>query len=258
MKSVSSPLLCAAAALFWALLGSSCVSEKDVLYLQDVEPSITELKSENYQTTIQKDDMLSVTVSSKQPELTAPFSFSEIGQKDGSTSSSQKGYLVDANGDIELPIIGKIRAAGKSCTQLADDIAASLRSNDYIRDATVNVRITNFKFYVLGEAGTGVHTIEGQRLTILEAVSMAGDLNIGGDRVVTLIREKDGKRKIAKIDLRSKELFDSPYYYIQQNDIIYVTPSDRLLNTPQTNVMQWWGWGLSGLGLIGAIIALSV
>ena len=255
MKSAFSLTLCAAA-LFWALLGSSCVSPTEVIYLQDVSTSTDEQVEQTYQTTIQKDDQLHVAVSSKQPELAAPFTLADMGQA-GNTNNTPKGYLVDANGDIVLPIIGKVHAAGKTCTQLADDIAASLRSNDYIRDATVNVRITNFKFSVLGEVGSpGVYTIDGQRITILEAISKAGDLNIDGNRDITLIREKDGKRDIARIDLRSKDLFESPHYYVQQNDVIYVTPSDRKVNT-RSDIAQWWGWGLSGAGLIMAIIALA-
>ncbi len=240
----------------WMLLGSSCVSPTEVIYLQDAQPTVAEEMNQNYQTTIQKDDQLTITVSSKQPELTAPFAVSEMGQS-GNSNSTGMTYLVDAKGNIVLPIIGKVSAAGKTCTQLANDIAAALRKDDYIRDASVNVQIRNFKFSVLGEVNSpGVHTIEGQRLTILEAISLAGDLNIDGNRDVLLIREKDGKRDIARIDLRSKELFNSPYYYVQQNDVIYVTPSDRKVNT-RSDIAQWWGWGLSGAGLIMAIIALA-
>ena len=146
----------------------------------------------------------------------------------------------------------------KTCSQLASDIAATLKNNDYIRDASVNVQIMNFKFSVLGEVNApGTYTIEGQRVTILEAISRAGDLNIDGNRDVTLIRETNGTRQIASIDLRSKDLFTSPYYYIQQNDIIYVTPSDRKVNT-RSDAAQWYGWGLSGLGVTLAVIALCL
>jgi polysaccharide export outer membrane protein len=94
-------------------------------------------------------------------------------------------------------------------------------------------------------------------MTILEALSRAGDLNIDGNRDITLIREINGQREIAQIDLRSKELFTSPYYYIKQNDIIYVSPSDRKINT-RSDAAQWYGWGLSGVGLTMAIIALCI
>lgn len=156
---------------------------------------------------------------------------SEIGSSSRTSSNKPKGYLVDAQGCIVCPSSAK-EGCGKTCSQLASDIAATLKNNDYIRDASVNVQIMNFKFSVLGEVNApGTYTIEGQRVTILEAISRAGDLNIDGNRDVTLIRETNGTRQIASIDLRSKDLFTSPYYYIQQNDIIYVTPSDRKVNT---------------------------
>lgn len=163
---------------------------------------------------------------------------------------------MDANGYIVLPVIGKIKAAGKTCSRLGDEIAATLRNRDYISDASVNVQITNFKFSVLGEvASPGTYNVDGQRLTILEALSRAGDLNIDGNRDITLIRETNGRRQIATVDLRSKDLFQSPYYYIQQNDTIYVTPAERKINT-RSDTVQYIGWTASGLGLIIGIVAL--
>lgn len=238
---INKVILCSLAMAGAALL-PSCVSPKEVLYIQDVSGNSRETIKANYQTTIQKDDQLYIAVSSKQPELTAPFAMSEIGSSSGTSSNKPKGYLVDAQGCIVLPVIGKMKAAGKTCSQLA----------------SVNVQIMNFKFSVLGEVNApGTYTIEGQRVTILEAISRAGDLNIDGNRDVTLIRETNGTRQIASIDLRSKDLFTSPYYYIQQNDIIYVTPSDRKVNT-RSDAAQWYGWGLSGLGVTLAVIALCL
>ena len=205
---ISKAALCSAALAASSLL-PSCVSPKEVLYIQDVSGQTNEKIKGNYQTVIQKDDQLSITVSSKQPELAAPFAVSEIGSSSQGTSS-RKGYLVDANGYIVLPVIGKIKAAGKTCSRLGDEIAATLRNRDYISDASVNVQITNFKFSVLGEvASPGTYNVDGQRLTILEALSRAGDLNIDGNRDITLIRETNGRRQIATVDLRSKDLFQS-------------------------------------------------
>lgn len=259
MKKIRFSLLAAVAVCTMAVCTTSCVSPKEVLYIQDVSGNSAEALQQSYQTNIQKDDLLSVSVSSKQPELIAPFAINEMGSSTTAGSDSkQKGYLVNADGDIVLPIIGKMHAAGKTCTALAQDIAKALRNNDYISDASVNVQIMNFKFSVLGEVNSpGTYTIDGQRVTILEALSKAGDLNIDGNRDITLVREKDGVRQIAKIDLRSKDLFRSPYYYVQQNDVIYVTPAERKINT-RSDSAQWYGWGLSGLAAILAIVAISV
>lgn len=248
-------VLCAAIAL------SSCVNPKEVLYIQDITTGTKEQIKDNYQTVIQKDDQLYIAVSSKQPELTAPFAMAEMGTTGSmnyNNTNRPKGYLVNDRGYILLPVIGKIKAAGKTCSQLSEDLSSALRNNDYIQDASVNVQIMNFKFSVLGEVkNPGTYSITGERLTILEAVSRAGDLNIDGNRDITLIREVNGNRHIATIDLRSKNLFHSPYYYIQQNDILYVSPSERKVNT-RSDAAQWYSWGLSGLSLTIAIIAVCM
>ena len=253
-NSIFSALAVCVAGLF-----SSCVSPTEVVYLQDVSTSAGSQLEQNYQTVIQKDDQLYISVSSKQPELVAPFLQTELGRAGNTYNSNSKvpvGYLVNENGDIVLPIIGKMKAAGKSCTQLASDIATALRAGEYISDASVNVQITNFKFSVLGEVkAPGTYTTEGQRITVLEALSRAGDLTIDGDRDITLIREVNGQREIAVLDLRSKNIFESPYYYVQQNDVLLVKPSDRKINT-RSDAAQWYGWGLSGASIIVAIIAL--
>lgn len=250
-NSIFAALMLGVAGLF-----SSCVNPKELVYVQDIETTPSQEITQNYEVTIQKDDMLSVSVSSKQPELVSPFSRSELGGQGSSGGSNLQGYLVDSRGYIVLPIIGKIKAAGKTCTQLGDEIAAALRNNDYITDASVNVQITNFKFTLLGEVGSGVQTISGQRVTILEAVAMAGDLTLDGKRDITLIREKDGKREVVKLDLRDKEIINSPYYYLQQNDLIYVTPSDRKINTT-SETLQFMGYTMTTIGFITAIIAIA-
>lgn len=238
---------------------NSCVSSEEVVYLRDAQYGVTAKQLQSYQTTIQKNDELSITVSSKQPELVAPFTITEMGDSGTNNSNrQQKGYLVDANGNIVLPVIGTVHAAGKTCSTLGKEIANRLRSDDYIKDAAVNVRIINFKFSVLGEvAQPGVYSVDGERITILEALAKAGDLTIDGNRDITIIREKNGKREMAKLDLRSTNITESPYYYLQQNDVLYVTPNDKTINT-RSETMQIVGWTASGVGLIAAIVALCV
>ena len=247
------PLLC--------LFLQSCVKPEEVLYLQDAHGNTSERIKKNYEIVIQKDDQLYIAVSSKEPELTTPFISSEMGSSIASSNNNYnrpKGYLVDSKGDVILPVIGKIHAAGKTCTELATDISAALKNSDYIKDASVNVQIMNFKFSVLGEVQKpGTYEIQGERITIMEAISKAGDLNIDGNRDITVIRERNGVRDVAKVDLRSKDLFKSPYYYLQQNDTVYVSPSDRKINT-RSESLQLYSYSLSGLSLLIAIIAVSV
>ncbi|MEI3558397.1 MAG: polysaccharide biosynthesis/export family protein [Akkermansia muciniphila] len=242
------------------MLLASCVNPKEVLYIQDITGETRQDIVTKYQTTIQKDDQLYISVSSKQPELTTPFIMAEMGNSisNNAGNSRPKGYLVDDEGYIVLPVIGRMKAARKTCSQLAHDISAKLRNSDYIKDASVNVQIMNFKFSVLGEVNNpGSYQVDGQRVTIFDAISRAGDLNIDGNRDIVLIREMEHDRKIVKLDLRSKSIFSSPYYYIRQNDIIYVTPSDRKINM-RSESAQYYAWGLSGLSLLIAVIAISL
>lgn len=237
-----------------SLLQTACVSPKEVVYLQDLPPAAS-ARLGSYHTVIQKDDLLSISVSCRQPELTAPFTAAEMGSNNN--TPTRQGYLVNAQGNVVLPVIGSISAVGKTCSSLGRDIAAALKKADYIQDASVNVQILNFKFSVLGEVNKpGVHTVEGERVTILEAISQAGDLTIDGNREVTLVRENNGTREIARIDLRSKDLFSSPYYYLRQNDVIYISPSDRKINT-RSDAAQWYSWGISGISLILAVVAIA-
>lgn len=235
---------------------TSCISPKEIVYLRDAELGRTESIGANFQTTIQKDDQLEITVSSKQPELTQPFTVSDFGGN-SSGSSNKKIYQVDVNGNIVLPVIGTMSAAGKTCAQLGRDISSALRGNEYISDASVNVRIANFKYSVLGEvASPGIKSVSGERITILEAISQAGDLKDDASRVITVLREQNGKRNMATVDLRSKSLFTSPYYYLQQNDVIYVTRLSHRFNMLRGDTMQWWTFGVGATGIIIGIVAL--
>ena len=246
----------ALAALALLSLAVSCVNPKEINYLQDAQLGKSEPLAVNFQTTIQKDDQLEITVSSKQPELTQPFTVSDLGGSSTATSTGRT-YQVDVNGRIVLPVIGSMVAAGKTCSQLAGDISAALRNNEYIRDASVNVRISNFKYSVLGEVNSpGTKMVNGERITVLEALSQAGDLKDDAHRVVTIVREQNGSRRIATVDLRSKTLFSSPFYYLQQNDVIYVNRSQHRFNMLRGDSAQWWSLGLGATGIVALVITL--
>lgn len=236
----------------------SCTNPKEILYLQDAERGRVEALNVNYQTTIQKDDQLMITVSSKQQELTQPFMVSELGSSSTSGSTSGRNYQVDPNGNIVLPVIGTVHAAGMTCSQLSAAISGKLRAMEYINDASVNVRIVNFKYSVLGEVKSpGSKLVNGERITILEAISQAGDLTDLADRTVTVVREHNGQREVATVDLRSKDIFSSPFYFIQQNDVIYVKKSSQSFNMLRSDSAQWWTLVLGGAGFIVGIIALA-
>ena len=239
--------------LSWVILFSACNSTKEVVYLQDVVPLKQQDIERKYEVFIHEDDLLSIMVNSKDPELALPFNMPLITYQIGSESSGQQrilGYLVDTNGDIDFPILGKLHVAGLSRLEL----------RDYIKDPVVTVQFLNYKVSVMGEvARPGSFTITGDRITLLEALSMAGDLTIYGRRDrVAVIREENGKRTILFHDLRSSDIFTSPCYYLQQNDIVYVEPNkakagQRDIN--QNNSVSVW---LSAVSVLAAVASLLV
>lgn len=182
---------------------------------------------------IQPKDMISIVVSSRNPELVPMFNLPVISYQAGSEivnvgQQRLMGYVVDNDGYIDFPVLGELYVAGMTRWQLSDMIKERLLDEGLLNDAVVTVEFMNFKISVMGEVNApGTYTIEGDKITILQALSLAKDLTIFGKREnVTVIRELDGKRTMYNIDLCSVDMFKSPAYYLQQNDIIYVEPSE--------------------------------
>lgn len=240
----------------------SCRSTKKVIYLQDVDPLKQQEIEQKYEVIIHKDDLLAIMVNSKNPELAVPFNMPMVTYELGRETTGQYrvlGYLVDADGYIDFPILGKIHVEGLTRLQLTDLIKQRLIDEDLIKDPIVTVQFLNFKISVMGEvARPGSFEISGDRITLLEALSMAGDLTIYGRRDrVAVIREKDGKRTILFHDLRSADIFNSPCYYLQQNDIVYVEPNKAKAGQSginQNNSVSVWLSVVSVLVTVASLI----
>jgi polysaccharide export outer membrane protein len=213
------------------ILFSSCKAYKQVAYFQGLEEhGGLEEAIKNYSTLkIQKDDMLAITVASMNSEASALFNLgASVGTSSGgssSPSSTPTGYLVDQTGSIQLPFLGKIKVEGLSTTEIGKLLEDELKQ--YLKDPIVTARLTNFKISILGDVTTpGVYPVQGERISLVEALSMAGDLSITGMRKnVLLIRENNGKREFVRLDLNDKNIFNSPYYYLRPNDALYIQPS---------------------------------
>ena len=213
---------------------TACKTPEKINYIQDVEPGVTQPIESRQSIIIQPKDMLSIIVSTKDPELAAIFNLSVQANRAGvpifSSAYNQylSGYVVDNNGDIDFPVLGKIHAAGLSRWALQEKITRELTERNLLKDMVVTIEFMNFKVSVLGEVKKpGTYSIEGDKVTVLEAIAMAGDLTIYGLRdEVYVIREENGERRNFKLDLRSKDIFNSPAYYLRQNDIIYVKPNE--------------------------------
>lgn len=217
-----------------ALLLASCATNKRAAYIQQVQTDIPTAIEQDYQIRIKPLDRLTVTINSKDPELAAPFNAaSSYNSLNGLStySSSSNGNLqiltVDKEGKIQLPIIGEIDCDGLTRNELAKKIENTIRENGMVHDPIVIIQFADVKFSVLGEvARPGQFSITKDRISLFDALAMAGDLTIYGIRTdVAVAREVNGVRTIEYLDLTSKDLFNSPAFYIQQNDVIYVKPN---------------------------------
>lgn len=213
---------------------ASCANVKDIAYFQDKAIDHPEEIDKHGGIVIQPKDMISIVVSSRNPELSTMFNLPVVSYQAGSeivTSAAQQrlmGYVVDNDGYIDFPVLGEINVGGMTRWELSEYIKNTLLEKGYLNDAVVTVEFMNFKVSVLGEVNhPGTYTIEGDKVTVLQALSLAGDLTIFGKRNnVTVIREMDGERIFYNVDLCSVDMFKSPAYNLLQNDIVYVEPSD--------------------------------
>lgn len=217
-----------------AILLASCSAQKRVWYLQDARPYTPEQIAENGQIRIKPLDRLTVVVNSKDPELAVPFNSSTsynslTGNQLTNATSSQSLQVrtVDENGLLDMPVIGKIDCKGMTRTELAQAIADKIVEGGYINDPSVNVQFDDMKISIIGEvARAGQYNVTRDKLSIFDALAMAGDITIYGIRTeVAVQREINGVRSIEYLDLTSKDIFNSPAFYIQQNDVIYVKPN---------------------------------
>lgn len=215
---------------------SSCVSSKDFVYLQDMQVGERYHFERKHEAVVHRDDRLSITVSCKQPELALPFNtqtaavrVSSTGEISSAPDGNDKGYRVDVDGNIDFPMLGKINVEGRTLAEVTQLIKNGIIEGNFIKNPLVSVDFLNFKYTVLGAVGSnGTYTVRGDRVTLLEAIANAGDLgsNARVDKV-TVIREIGNERQIFVHDLRSSDIFNSPCFYLQQNDIVYVEPKYR-------------------------------
>lgn len=241
MKATSRSLLLQAAGLLWAVWGLvACSTPARITYFQDLRPgeseqqvvAATEIK-------VRPGDKLSIIVNSRDPQLTQLFNLPYVGQQIGqgsvtsnatsSNSQGVSGYTVDEQGMIDFPVLGKIEIAGKNREEIAAFIKEELLAKNLVKDPVVTVEYMNLCISVLGEvASPGRYSIDRDKVTLLDAISMAGDLTIYGKREkVLVLREENGVQRVYGVNLCSAEhLYTSPVYYLRQNDVVYVEPNN--------------------------------
>mgnify|MGYP004508106377 CR=1 FL=1 len=256
-----------------SMLLASCGSRtyRNINYLQDAKQDTAMVMKPEMGILVQPKDMISIVVSSRNPELSAMFNLSSVSYQAGAETSVSGsynrilGYSVDNNGDIEFPIVGKINVAGLTRWQVADKVRGELVSRNLLKDPVVSVEFMNFKISVLGEVShPGTYSITGDKITLLEALSLAGDLTIYGRRDrVSVVRELNGQRNIYVVDIRSVDLFSSPAYYLQQNDVVLVEPNkvragQSTINENNLKSASFWvSMGSFAVTIANLIIAMT-
>jgi polysaccharide export outer membrane protein len=217
------------------LLLFSCASRKDSVYYQNID-TLSSDKSNSYEIKIQPDDLLTIIVSADDPETAIPFNLSAVSIPSTYNMMATRGqetlqaYLVDVNGTIDFPVLGKLKVGGLSRTEVMQLLEAKI--SKYIKNPIINLRLMNFKVSVQGEVTMpGTYAVASDRITLIEALSMAKDLTIYGKRdTVLIIRELNGVKSYHRVDITKADFINSPFYYLAQNDVVYVEPNKTRIN----------------------------
>ena len=242
-----SPLINKVLVVVLAVLFFSCASRQEVVYYQN-SAELTQLETAmSYEVKIQPDDLLSIIVSAEDQEIAAPFNLKSIRMASASNVSAVSGqesmqlYLVDATGAIDFPILGKLQVGGLTRTQVLTMFKEKIGL--YIKNPIINFRITNFKVSLQGEVNApGSYTINSERITLIEALALGKDLTIYGKRDnLLIIREVNGVKSFNRVDITKADFINSPFYYLAQNDVVYVEPNKTRTNAsavgPNTGVI---------------------
>lgn len=207
------------------LLLSSCASKRDVVYFQDTSDYETIVSDNSHTNKFKIDDVLSIHVSTLDPEASIPFNLYK-GAEEGGIRPEQLDYIIDKNGEIDFPVVGSVKLVGLSPEEAKNLLKERLKT--YLVDPIVNIRLKNFTITVLGEVNRpGTYPVLGEQITVLEAIGLANDLTIKGMREnILIIRDFNGTKVSTRIDLTKKDALNSPVYYLTQNDVVYVEPNN--------------------------------
>lgn len=236
------------------ILTASCVDVRKATYFNNVNDAVISTATPIPESVIRKNDLLSISVSSLSETASAIFNNPNNGAN--LQNNAGAGYLVAADGTIQFPVLGSIKAEGLTKEQLKDLIRKKLVDAKQLVDPIVQIRHLNFHVTILGEVkNPTMITIPNEKISLLEAIGLAGDLTIQAKRDnVLVIREENGQKIIKRINLNSSELLSSPYYYLKSDDVVYVEPNKARVSAANSNTQQWVPIVVSVLSL-GIIVA---
>ncbi|WP_264553799.1 polysaccharide biosynthesis/export family protein [Flavobacterium sp. N2038] len=245
--------------LAFMFLFFSCASKQNVVYYQNIDTLKNSQNTNSYEVKIQPDDLLMIIVSAEDQEAASPFNLKTYSLSSNNRLDIARGqetvqsYLVDQNGEIDFPVLGKIKIGGLTRTNVLQLLQTKI--GVYVKNPIINLRITNFKISLQGEVNLpGTYPITSERVTLVEALSMAKDLTIYGKRNnILIIREVNGEKSFNRVDITKSDFINSPFYYLAQNDVVYVEPNKTRVNSsavgPNTSVI---------ISAVSILVSLSV
>ncbi|GAA3607337.1 polysaccharide biosynthesis/export family protein [Flavivirga amylovorans] len=222
---------------------TSCASKQDVVYFQNAKNFETIVDTDTFTAKLKIGDVVSIYVSTLDPTVTQPYNLIRSAGAGGDLID----YLIDAEGNIDYPVLGKIKLLGLTVEEAKALFKKKFAEGKLLKDPVIIFRVLNFRVTVAGEVNNpGVYPVTGERISILEALGMAGDLTIKGRRDnILIVRDFNGTKTYTRIDLTNKEVFNSPVYYLTQNDYVYVEPNNSAIS------------GASGDARIGTLISIA-
>lgn len=217
---------------------TGCAPRRDLVYFSNLAKQTSEVKLQSQEVKIQQNDLLSVSINSLNQESNVLFA---VNTKNAGAESNYKvdGYRVSKDGMINLPVVGNVRLEGLTIEQAQATISKEL--DKYVKKPVVDVQLVNFKVTVIGEVNRpSTFTVQGDNINLLEALGMAGDMTVYGKREnILVIRQQDGQRVMKRLNLNNQDVMDSPFFYLKQNDVVYVEPdkSKAIEYSPNTRIM---------------------
>lgn len=239
---------------------TSCANRKEIVYFQEVDSGSATTKTAHYETVFQPDDLLIINVSAIDMEAVRPFNLVTasyaVGNLNLTSQPKPQTYLIDSEGTIDFPVLGTIKMGGVSKKAAINNLKEKLKV--YVNNPIVNIEIVNFKISVLGEVKLpGTYTIPNERITLIEAIGLAGDMNIAGKRNnVLVVRDVNGTKTYTRVDITKKDIFNSPVYYLKQNDVVYVEPNKARVQSSAYN--QNTGVLLSISSLVLTLVSILI
>jgi polysaccharide export outer membrane protein len=231
--------------LLLVIMLTSCASKKDIVYFQDVNNKEQIInQASNKAQLLKPNDLIEVTVLAFDMDAVALFNGQGISEN--SSGGAAKTYLVDHKGFIEFPLLGNIKISGMTRMEATNILKDKI--SEYVKDPIVNLKLQNFKVTILGEVSRpGVYQVMNERITLLEALGLAGDMTIFGERKnVLVIRDNDGKKSYTRVDMTKDDVFKSPVYYLSQNDVVYIEPNNSKVKQSK----------VSSTGLIFSVVGI--